>query len=166
MLSVRAGLNYMTKADEDKNMREIRYAYATTADAMRVFSLGSEINPSGVSFSHYRKTLTCKKCLIACHGEELAGFLMFKYDFFGNGFIETVIVADKFRRRKVATTLIEKFTRACLSKRVYTSTNQSNRVMQNALYKCGFTACGIITALDENDPEIFYFIETTTENCL
>jgi hypothetical protein len=41
--------------------------------------------------------------------------------------------------------------------RLFTSTNRSNELMRKLLGKAGFTFCGEIDALDEGDPELFFF---------
>jgi len=53
--------------------------------------------------------------------------------------------------------LIGHFQAMCAGSKLFTSTNMSNRVMQDLLIRAGFRPSGYIDNLDENDPEIVFY---------
>jgi ribosomal protein S18 acetylase RimI-like enzyme len=87
---------------------------------------------------------------------ELAAFAAVKRDFFGYPFVELLVVADSYRRQGIGLALMDYLCHNCEADRLFTSTNESNTPMQKLLGKAGFTRCGCIDALDENDAELFY----------
>lgn len=95
-------------------------------------------------------------CHIAKIGGNIAGFAVIRYSFFEHGFVELLIVAEKYRRRDIGTALMNYLFDICATAKIFTSTNESNRPMREMLVKSGFTRCGQIDALDEGDPELFF----------
>ena len=86
----------------------------------------------------------------------LLGYAMLEYSFFDNGFVPLVYVAPEYRRRGVAGQLIAFIENLCQRPKLFSSTNLSNAPMHALFARLGYSACGTVTALDENDPEVFY----------
>lgn len=96
------------------------------------------------------------ECYIALHHGVIRGFAVMNYGFFDNGFVELLIVDEKYRRRGIGAALLGHLFARCGTKKLFTSTNLSNEPMQKLLSKTGFNFCGCIDALDEGDPELFF----------
>lgn len=60
-------------------------------------------------------------------------------------------------RRGLGAALTAHFQTMCAGSKLFTSTNMSNRVMQDLLIRAGFRPSGYIDNLDENDPEIVFY---------
>ena len=97
------------------------------------------------------------QCLLAQIGDNLVGFGVLEQSFYGNAFISLLIVHPDHRRRGVATALINHIESICPTEKLFTSTNKSNLIAQQAFEAMGFVKSGYIENLDEGDPEIIYF---------
>lgn len=95
-----------------------------------------------------------------CHLVEIDGAVaaygVLAHHFFGNAFIEMVMVDASHRRRGFGAALIAHFQAMCAGLKLFSSTNMSNRPMQSLLVAAGFRPSGYIDNLDENDPEIVF----------
>lgn len=81
------------------------------------------------------------------------GYGVLHYHFFGCGFIEMLMVGERYRRRGVGQALIAALKSHCRHPKLFTSTNRSNLPMQRLLLNAGFVASGQIDNLDDGDPE-------------
>jgi ribosomal protein S18 acetylase RimI-like enzyme len=97
------------------------------------------------------------RCLVADVGGKVAGFGILEQTFYGQGFISLLIVHPDNRRKGVATALIRRMESACPTKKLFTSTNESNIAAQKTYESLDFVRSGYIENLDEDDPEIIYF---------
>lgn len=79
--------------------------------------------------------------------------------FLGHDFVELLIVAATHRRRGVGTALLRAAVGPADGRRIFTSTNSSNRPMKGLLASCGWTHSGTVDGLDPGDPEEFYYID-------
>ncbi|HEV7305984.1 GNAT family N-acetyltransferase [Ensifer sp.] len=77
--------------------------------------------------------------------------------FFGNAFIDMLMVGSAHRRKGLGAALIAHFQAMCAGSKLFTSTNMSNQQMQALLVRAGFRPSGYIDNLDENDPEIVFY---------
>lgn len=77
--------------------------------------------------------------------------------FFGQAFIELLMVGARFRRSGLGLALVASFQESCRGRKLFTSTNLSNHPMQSLLLKAGFRPSGYIDNLDEGDPELVFF---------
>lgn len=96
------------------------------------------------------------ECYIAVYDADIKGFAIMNDKFFGNGFIELLMVAEKDRRCGIGSALLNHLFAVCNTEKLFTSTNQSNEPMRKLVAKSGFAFCGQIDALDEGDPELFF----------
>nr|WP_299346703.1 GNAT family N-acetyltransferase [Allomuricauda sp.] len=106
------------------------------------------------------KAIIDKECFIILADNIAVGFVIFDYRFFDQGWIELIIVDEKYRGKGIGGQAIDLICKQSKTKKVFTSTNSSNTQMQKALKKVGFSFAGKITGLDEGDPELFYFKTT------
>jgi len=84
------------------------------------------------------------------------GFAIFAPSFFGQWFIELLVVHPGYRRLGVATALIGRCESICPAKKLFTSTNQSNTPMLLLLSRLNYKESGYVDNLDEGDPEIIF----------
>ncbi|WDZ75095.1 GNAT family N-acetyltransferase [Ensifer adhaerens] len=95
-----------------------------------------------------------------CHLVEIDGAVaaygVLTRHFFGQAFIDMLMVGNAHRRQGLGAALIAHFQATCAGSKLFSSTNMSNRPMQDLLVKAGFRPSGYIDNLDENDPEIVF----------
>lgn len=97
-------------------------------------------------------------CYLAEEQGVAMGYGVLHYHFFGSGFIEMLMVGERYRRRGVGLVLIAALKSHCRQPKLFTSTNRSNLPMQRLLLNAGFVASGQIDNLDDGDPEQVFFI--------
>ena len=98
-----------------------------------------------------------EECFIILANNKAVGFVIFDYRFFGQGWIELIIIAEKYRGKGIGGQAFDLICKQCKANKVFTSTNSSNIQMQKALSKVGFSFAGKINGLDDGDPELFYY---------
>ncbi len=98
------------------------------------------------------------ECYLAKEQDVVMGYGVLHYHFFGCGFIEMLMVGERYRRRGVGQALITALKSHCRHPKLFTSTNRSNLSMQRLLLDAGFVASGQIDNLDDGDPEQVFFI--------
>ncbi|MFC5447583.1 GNAT family N-acetyltransferase [Paenibacillus aestuarii] len=97
------------------------------------------------------------KCYIAKMDHEPAGFIIYDTTFYHHAFIWLVIVSPRYRRKGIATALIQHIESISPTEKLFTSTNESNTDMHHLCESLGFAKSGWIENLDEGDPEIVYY---------
>jgi GNAT superfamily N-acetyltransferase len=96
--------------------------------------------------------------LVAVVHGEIAGFLAVRpAHFYQRDFIDLLLVAPRARRQGVGRALMRAALRNASTSRVFTSTNESNTPMRQLLHSDGWRPSGVLTGLDEGDPEHVYF---------
>ena len=103
------------------------------------------------------KAISNDECFLIIADERKVGFVIFDYRFFDQGWIELLIINEKYRGKGIGVKTLNLLTEQCKSDKIFTSTNRSNTQMQRALTKANFTFAGEIKGLDEGDPEFFYY---------
>ncbi|MEM9829155.1 MAG: GNAT family N-acetyltransferase [Bacteroidota bacterium] len=109
------------------------------------------------------KAIMDEECFIILADNRAVGFVLFDYRFFDLGWIELIIVEEKYRGKGIGGQAIDLICRQSKTNKVFTSTNSSNTQMQKALNKIGFSFAGKINGLDEGDPELFYYKKMNTK---
>lgn len=104
-----------------------------------------------------KKAIDEGRCIVVKDNNSIVGFLIYDTHFFECSFISLVIVKPTERRKRYATSLIEYFISIAPTKKIFSSTNQSNKKMQKVFKANGFKQSGFIENLDEGDSEIIYF---------
>lgn len=87
-----------------------------------------------------------------------AAYGVLHHHFFDSGFIEMLMVAERFRRRGLGEVLLQHLVASCTRPRLFTSTNASNQPMRALLARTGFINSGHIDNLDPGDPEQVFFL--------
>ena len=103
------------------------------------------------------KAIADEQCFIIVVHDRAVGFILFDYRFFDQGWIELIILEEKYRGIGIGTQALELICQQSKTNKVFTSTNSSNTKMQKAVTKAGFSYAGKVHGLDEGDPELFYF---------
>lgn len=106
------------------------------------------------------KAIEEERCIALKNEFSLVGFLIFDTHFFDCSFISLIIVKPTERRKGFATSLMQYFISISPTKKIFSSTNKSNKQMQEVFKANGFIQSGVVENLDEGDPEIIYFKTT------
>jgi len=120
-----------------------------------------EINKAVAPKWHRTKLLKAalkeKRAFIAFMGRIPAGFLVWTKDFYSHHFIDLVLVHPQMRRKGVAQAMIKAMESTCPGNKLFSSTNKSNKAMQEVFRGAGFVKSGFISHLDRNNPELIYY---------
>ncbi|EPW8572737.1 N-acetyltransferase family protein [Morganella morganii] len=103
-------------------------------------------------------------CFVTRREGKIAGYGVLHYHFFGCGFIELLMVAPALRGQGIGSTLLAALQQQCRTEKLFTSVNASNTGMQALLLRQGFVLSGQVDNLDDDDPELFYFLRLNREN--
>lgn len=103
------------------------------------------------------KAISDESCFVILADDREVGFAIFDYRFFDQGWIELLVMEEHHRGKGIGGQAIDLLCKQCKTGKIFTSTNSSNRQMQKALAKAGFTFAGKIDGLDDGDPELFYY---------
>jgi GNAT superfamily N-acetyltransferase len=96
--------------------------------------------------------------LVAVEGGEVVGFVGVRPGhFYRRDFIDLLLVTARQRRQGVGRALMRAALRRASTSRVFTSTNESNTPMRELLRAESWTHSGMLTGLDEGDPELVFF---------
>ena len=96
--------------------------------------------------------------LVAVERGEVVGFAGVKPGhFYRRDFIDLLFVAGRQRRQGVGRALLRAAVQNAATSRVFTSTNESNTPMRELLRAERWTYSGMLTGLDEGDPELVFF---------
>jgi ribosomal protein S18 acetylase RimI-like enzyme len=96
--------------------------------------------------------------LVAVERGEIVGFLALRPGhFYKRDFIDLLYVAPSWRHRGAGRALMRAALRNASTPRVFVSTNESNTPMRRLLRSEGWTCSGVLTGLDEGDPEHVFF---------
>ncbi|WP_164137574.1 GNAT family N-acetyltransferase [Stenotrophomonas maltophilia] len=93
---------------------------------------------------------------VAERAGQLAGYLAIHHHFFGEAFVEMLMVARERRSQGVGAALLRHAIAQRGQRKLFTSTNASNIAMQRLLAASGFIDSGIVHGLDAGDPELIY----------
>ncbi|SMP69238.1 N-acetylglutamate synthase and related acetyltransferases [Serratia sp. CC22-02] len=132
---------------------------ATETDAAALIALDSAAEDEPQRAAQIRAWCGQGICYLAEEHGMAMGYGVLHYHFFGCGFIEMLMVGDRYRRRGVGLVLIAALKSHCRHPKLFTSTNRSNLPMQRLLLNAGFVASGQIDNLDDGDPEQVFFIQ-------
>lgn len=77
-------------------------------------------------------------------------------DFFGHAFVSLLYVAPARRRHGLGAGLLAHLGRVAVTPKVFSSTNLSNAPMHALFTRQGWVVSGLLTHLDDGDPEVVY----------
>ena len=131
---------------------------ATEIDVAALIALDSVAKHEPQRAAQIRAWCGQGDCYLAEEQDVVMGYGVLHYHFFGCGFIEMLMVGERYRRRGVGQALITALKSHCRHPKLFNSTNRSNLPMQRLLLNAGFVASGQIDNLDDGDPEQVFFI--------
>ena len=85
-----------------------------------------------------------------------AAYAIVTPSFFTRPFVERVFVAEPFRRKGLASAILQRCESAYHSNELYISANASHASMRAVLAKAEYQDSGVILGLDDGDPELIY----------
>ncbi|HEY7145528.1 MAG TPA: GNAT family N-acetyltransferase [Streptosporangiaceae bacterium] len=134
-------------------MAELRAALADDVSAI------TSIAPESLGEAGEVRALVLDQVsLVAVEDGEVAGFVALKPGhFFGRDFVDLLLVASRWRRHGIGRALMRAALRSASTSRVFVSTNESNTPMRELLASEGWIPSGVLTGLDEGDPEHVFF---------
>lgn len=126
-------------------------------DINTIMNIDIEVIGNSSRKEYIKQAIKEEKCLVVKENNCIAGFLIFDTNFFDYAFISLIIVSPKARRKGHATSLIKYFVSISPTIKIFSSTNESNKKMQEVFSVNGFIRSGFVENLDEGDPEIIYY---------
>jgi len=132
---------------------------ATETDAAALIALDSAAEDEPQRAAQIRAWCGQGICYLAEEHGMAMGYGVLHYHFFGCGFIEMLMVGERYRRRGVGLVLIAALKSHCRHPKLFPSPNRSNLPMQRLLLNAWFVASGQIDNLDDGDPEQVFFIQ-------
>jgi GNAT superfamily N-acetyltransferase len=130
---------------------------ATVADIPNIIAIDYIAVDEDDRKQHIEKWVLEGNTVIALDDADLIGYAVLEYTFFFQGFIAMLLVKPSNRRKGVGTSLISHLERHCKTSKLFTSTNESNKPMQELMVKMEYQPSGTVYNLDDGDPELFYF---------
>lgn len=131
---------------------------ATSADFDTIDALYARVSPNHERSEFIDRVLRSPTCLVAEQNGAVLGCAALNYTFYGNGFIPSLYIAESARRLGIGRALMKALELRCKTRKLFTSTNQSNEPMQALLKVLGYVPSGVIHNLDLGDPEVIYFL--------
>jgi GNAT superfamily N-acetyltransferase len=140
---------------DDEPMAELRAARVADVDAV------VSIDPVGPGrLEAIRDLVLGNASLVGVERGQVAGFLALRPGhFYDRDFIELLFVAPAWQRRGLGRALLRAALLSASTSRVFTSANESNTPMRELLRSEGWIPSGVLTGLDEGDPEHVFFCD-------
>jgi ribosomal protein S18 acetylase RimI-like enzyme len=134
-------------------MAELRAARAEDVSAIVAIDPSSLGSPGEI-----QALIRERASLVAVERGQIVGFLALRPGhFYQRDFIDLLFVAPGWRHQGLGRALMRAALENATTARVFVSTNESNTPMRHLLHREGWTPCGILTGLDEGDPEHVFF---------
>lgn len=130
---------------------------ATGDDINEITAIDYAADNGNVQKELIRKWVTNGNAFVVVLDKNIIAYAVLEYNFFSCGFISMLAVARLHQRKGIATSLVKHLETICNTIKLFTSTNESNVVMQAFLANLSYEPSGIVHNLDEGDPELFYF---------
>lgn len=137
------------------NMISIRLANESDVEALCSLDLIAVRENERREF--IKRSIASSTCHVAVVENEVIGYGVLNYTFFGNGSIDMLYVHSNHRRCGAGEILLRYLESLCETPKLFVTTNLSNLAMQSLLVKLEYVLSGVIHNLDEGDPEIVYF---------
>lgn len=144
----------MTPPDPDTRTLQIRDA--RPVDAATLIALDSVAAHDPRRATQIGQWMAQGQVHVAEQDRVAVGYLVIHHHFFGEAFVEMLMVAHAQRGRGIGAALLRHAIARRGGGKLFTSTNSSNSGMQRLLAASGFVDSGIVHGLDEGDPELIY----------
>jgi len=143
----------MRRQAADTARMQVRAARADDVSAIVAIDPGRLGTPGQI-----QALIQDQHCLVAVKRGQITGFLVLRPGhFYGRDFIDLLYVAPRWRRHGAGQALMRAALRNASTPTVFVSTNESNTPMRQLLHSEGWTPSGVLTGLDEGDPEHVFF---------
>jgi ribosomal protein S18 acetylase RimI-like enzyme len=125
--------------------------------------LANEGGITGLSEERAREILESAiasgECLVHSDVDnEIDGFVITNArSFFGRDFVKLLVVSRAHRRSGIGSALLGAVMAGATSETIFASTNESNAAMRALFERGGWSLSGILTGIDEGDPELVYY---------
>lgn len=129
---------------------------ATESDLAAMYAIDHMAAEESSRRQHICKWVDSGRAVVAVIDKVVVGYAVLEYTFFSNGFISMLMVDRASRRNGVATALVKHLEVICKTDKLFTSTNKSNKPMQEFMQTMSYEPSGTVYNLDEGDPELFY----------
>jgi len=129
---------------------------ATESDVTAMYAVDRVAIEEASRRQYIREWVKARQAIVALTDEVVVGYAVLEYTFFANAFISILMVDGTSRRQGIATALVKHFEETCVTNKLFTSTNKSNKPMQRLMHSMSYEPSGIVYNLDEGDPELFY----------
>lgn len=107
---------------------------------------------------YLRSAIKTGKCHVLVSNSIVKGFVIFNYTFFGYGFVTLIGVLPEYQRQGVGTALMNFAADICSSKKIFTSTKDTNKAMKMLCIKLDYERSGEIENLySAGNIETVYF---------
>jgi GNAT superfamily N-acetyltransferase len=130
---------------------------ATISDLSKLSKIDGMVIGSEIRKPKIEQYILNVQCVVASINSEPVGFACYDSTFFECCFIQLVIVNPNFRRLGIAGALMRYIEEHSPTPKLFTSTNESNTIMQQVCLSLDFVRSGIIENLDDGDPEWVFF---------
>ncbi|HIE5094240.1 GNAT family N-acetyltransferase [Stenotrophomonas maltophilia] len=138
---------------------DLRVRRAMPADAAALIALDSVAADDPRRALRIGQWIAQGEMQVAKHERAVLGYLVIHRHFFGEAFIEMLMVARGRRSQGIGGALLRHAVSQRGDAKLFTSTNASNTGMQRLLAANGFIGSGIVHGLDQGDPELIYRFE-------
>jgi GNAT superfamily N-acetyltransferase len=134
-------------------MAELRAAQAEDVSTIVTIDPRHLLSPQEI-----RALVQERASVVAIERGQIVGFLALRPGhFYQRDFIDLLFVAPGRRRQGIGRALMRAALQNAATSRVFVSTNESNAPMRQLLHSEDWTPSGILTGLDEGDPEHVFF---------
>lgn len=134
---------------------------ATSFDPLEQFVLDSAITglEAGRAREILESALADDECLVhVSSSNEIDGFVITNARaFFGRDFVKLLAVSSPQQRTGVGSALLRAAATSARTETIFSSTNESNVAMRALFEKEGWTLSGVLTGIDEGDPEMVFW---------
>lgn len=131
--------------------------HASLLDFEKIVALDCEVIGGDHRREYIYQAIEEKRCLVVKKVDKVVAYLIFNTQFFECSFVSLLIVSPNERRKGYASILLSYFASMSPTEKIFSSTNESNTIMQKVFLANGYEKSGIVQNLDEGDSELLYF---------
>lgn len=138
-------------------MNRVWVERATEEDLESIHQIDFQVIGSYDRLSLLTGAVGRREVLVAKQGAAVVvGFAYWHNHFFGQPFLDLLIVAPEFQRQGVASALVAYLARVLPGDKLFSSTNESNLPARTLFEKLDFIRAGQVDYLEPGDPEWIY----------